>query len=412
MKNNQLSFPGGININYLLPFTKPMNAFSVMSYILVFGLFAMGCGNAASDDTSKKEDAVSALIKDTLTLNEKQLASAGISVGQVSVGDVSTEIQLMGMVEASPQGRVSVGSLLGGMVKQISVKAGDVVRAGQTLCAIENLTVVDWQEAYLTAEADGYVLAQEAERQKELYQNKASSLKVYQQAESAWKGNLAKREALLQRLGSVGISKEQVKRGIQRLIWVKSTSAGVVESVLVHEGQTVTDNANLVEVLSDAGAQWVLSGFEAQTSLVQVGMKVEMGPAEGGTSQAINGRVAAVSPSIQSDRTWKIYCVPQGSSNGKGHGLRVGQAIKGKISVQSSNALLLPESAVFQRDGKHFCFVKLTTPQGDRYVLTPIVVVGNHEQSVIVGNPPKDPVVLKGAYSLWMMWDAQQSAEE
>jgi hypothetical protein len=54
----------------------------------------------------------------------------------------------------------------------------------------------------------------------------------------------------------------------------------------------------------------------------------------------------------------------------------------------------------------------LTTPQGDRYVLTPIVVVGNHEQSVIVGNPPKDPVVLKGAYSLWMMWDAQQSAEE
>lgn len=412
MKNNQLSFPGGININYLLPFTKPMNAFSVMSYILVFGLFATGCGDAASDDTSKKADAVSALTKDTLTLNEKQLASAGISVGQVSVGDVSTEIQLMGMVEASPQGRVSVGSLLGGMVKQISVKAGDVVRAGQTLCAIENLTVVDWQEAYLTAEADGYVLAQEAERQKELYQNKASSLKVYQQAESAWKGNLAKREALLQRLGSVGISKEQVKRGIQRLIWIKSTSAGVVESVLVHEGQTVTDNANLVEVLSDAGAQWVLSGFEAQTSLVQVGMKVEMGPAEGGTSQAINGRVAAVSPSIQSDRTWKIYCVPQGSSNGKGHSLRVGQAIKGKISVQSSNAFLLPEFAVFQRDGKHFCFVKLTTPQGDRYVLTPIVVIGNHEQSVIVGNPPKDPVVLKGAYSLWMMWDAQQAAEE
>jgi multidrug resistance efflux pump len=150
-----------------------------------------------------------------------------------------------------------------------------------------------------------------------LYQNKASSLKVYQQAESAWKGNLAKREALLQRLGSVGISKEQVKRGIQRLIWVKSTSAGVVESVLVHEGQTVTDNANLVEVLSDAGAQWVLSGFEAQTSLVQVGMKVEMGPAEGGTSQAINGRVAAVSPSIQSDRTWKIYCVLKGVRMGK-----------------------------------------------------------------------------------------------
>jgi membrane fusion protein, heavy metal efflux system len=411
MKNNQIDFQGSTIKNKFSQFIHFGKVLHFGFLALVLGLLFAGCGGKNGGDATAAEVVQTAQSKDTLKLNAKQVSNAGISVGPVSVGDVSTEIQLMGVVEASPQGRVSVGSLLGGMVKKIAVKAGDVVREGQTLCAIENLTVVDWQEGYLTAEADGFVLAQEAERQKELYQNKASSLKVYQQAESAWKGNLAKREALLQRLGSVGISKEQVKKGIQRLIWVKSSSAGVVESVLVHEGQTVSDNANLVEVVSNSGAQWVLSGFETQTSLVRVGMKVEMGPAEGGTSSVVNGRVAAVSPSIQSDRTWKIYCAPQ-SKLGRIDGVRVGQAIKGRIAVQSNNAYLLPESSVFQRDGKHFCFVKSILNQADVYVLTPIVVVGNHEQSVIISNPPKDPVVLKGAYSLWMMWDAQQSAEE
>ena len=116
------------------------------------------------------------------------------------------------------------------------------------------------------------MLEQEAERQKELYQAKASSLKNYQQAEALMKMNRAKQEALLERLASVGIGKEQLKKGIQRWISVKASVGGVVESVLVHEGMTVADNANLMEVLSNAGAQWVLSGYEGQTGLVKVGM--------------------------------------------------------------------------------------------------------------------------------------------
>lgn len=382
--------------------------------LFLVALMSVGCGD--SQEKSSPSAATEAQVGagnpgDTLVLNAKQMANGGIVVGVVGRADVNTELQLMGQLEASPQGRVSVGSLVGGMVKKISVKSGDVVRAGQLLCAIENLQVIDWQEAYLTAEAEGVMLGQEAERQKELYQAKASSLKNYQQAEALMKMNRAKQEALLQRLASVGIGKEQLKKGIQRWISVKASVGGVVESVLVHEGMTVADNANLMEVLSNAGAQWVLSGYEGQTGLVKVGMSVELSPAEGGASSAIVGRVAAVSPSIQSDRTWKIYCVPVNKVDRK-VSLRVGQAIKGKIAVQSNGAFVLPESAVFQRDGKYFCFTQSGGTGSTTFLLTPIVVIGQHEQSVVLSNPPAQPVVTQGAYSLWMMWDAKQSAEE
>ncbi|MEK0439606.1 MAG: hypothetical protein RLZZ504_522 [Bacteroidota bacterium] len=386
----------------------------VLFMLFLVALMSVGCGD--SQEKSSPSAATEAQVGagnpgDTLVLNAKQMANGGIVVGAVGRADVNTELQLMGQLEASPQGRVSVGSLVGGMVKKISVKSGDVVRAGQLLCSIENLQVIDWQEAYLTAEAEGVMLGQEAERQKELYQAKASSLKNYQQAEALMKMNRAKQEALLQRLASVGIGKEQLKKGIQRWISVKASVGGVVESVLVHEGMTVADNANLMEVLSNAGAQWVLSGYEGQTGLVKVGMSVELSPAEGGATSAIVGRVAAVSPSIQSDRTWKIYCVPVNKADRK-VSLRVGQAIKGKIAVQSNGAFVLPESAVFQRDGKYFCFTQSGGTGSTTFLLTPIVVIGQHEQSVVLSNPPAQPVVTRGAYSLWMMWDAKQSAEE
>jgi membrane fusion protein, heavy metal efflux system len=386
----------------------------VLFMLFLVALMSVGCGDSQKQSSPSAADEAQVGAGnpgDTLVLNAKQMANGGIVVGAVGKADVNTELQLMGQLEASPQGRVSVGSLVGGMVKKISVKSGDVVRAGQLLCAIENLQVIDWQEAYLTAEAEGVMLGQEAERQKELYQAKASSLKNYQQAEALMKMNRAKQEALLQRLASVGIGKEQLKKGIQRWISVKASVGGVVESVLVHEGMTVADNANLMEVLSNAGAQWVLSGYEGQTGLVKVGMSVELSPAEGGASSAIVGRVAAVSPSIQSDRTWKIYCVPVNKADRK-VSLRVGQAIKGKIAVQSNGAFVLPESAVFQRDGKYFCFTQSGGTGSTTFLLTPIVVIGQHEQSVVLSNPPSQPVVTQGAYSLWMMWDAKQSAEE
>jgi hypothetical protein len=75
---------------------------------------------------------------------------------------------------------------------------------------------------------------------------------------------------------------------------------------------------------------------------------------------------------------------------------------------------VLPDSAVFLRDGKNFCFVRIASsnPKKSAYVLTPIVVTGKQKNKVIVAQAPNGPIVVGGAYSLWMMWDASRNTEE
>jgi hypothetical protein len=75
---------------------------------------------------------------------------------------------------------------------------------------------------------------------------------------------------------------------------------------------------------------------------------------------------------------------------------------------------VLPDSAVFLRDGKYFCFVRTssTNPKTTAYVLTPIVVTGKQENKVILANSPQGSVVVGGAYSLYMMWDASRNSED
>jgi hypothetical protein len=132
----------------------------------------------------------------------------------------------------------------------------------------------------------------------------------------------------------------------------------------------------------------------------------------------VPGKVVALSPVIENDRSWKVYCKPNASTKAENGGaftsVKIGQAVKGKLVLSAIESPVLPDSAVFLRDGKNFCFVQTgsNNPKMKAYALTPIVVVGRQKNQVVLSQSPKGNVVVGGAYSLWMMWDASRNAEE
>lgn len=384
-----------------------------------FSLSIMGCGGGAKDASASEVASSSA--SDTLYLDDAQRVNAGIVVADVQRELVNSEVNLLGRIVSSPEGEVSISSAVGGLLKRINVKPGDRVKKGDVLCEIENLQVVDWQEGYLIAESEGEVLKSDLDRQREMYAAKASSLKSYQMAEAAYKGNQARKAGLVQRLMSVGITIDQVRAGIQRRVIIKAPSSGSVVSVNVNLGMSVADNAGVMTLAMDGAGIWVLTGYEGQTSSVKVGMDVKLSPAEGGASHSIPGKVVAVSPVIETDRSWKIYCKPKGSAFDRKNSetipadqVKIGQAVQGKIILNAIESVVLPDSAVFLRDGKYFCFVKMVSPDPKKtaYVLTPIVVTGKQDHKVVLANSPQGAVVVGGAYSLYMMWDASRNSED
>ena len=365
---------------------------------------------------------MSSAASDTLYLDDVQRVNAGIVVKDIQRELVNTEVNLLGRVVSSPEGEVSISSAVGGLLKRINVKPGDRVKKGDVLCEIENLQVVDWQEGYLIAESEGEVLKSDLDRQREMYAAKASSLKSYQMAEAAYKGNEARKAGFVQRLMSVGITINQVRAGIQRRVTIKAPSSGSVVSVNVHVGMSVADNAGVMTLALDGSGIWVLTGYEGQTSMVKVGMNVDLSPAEGGATQRVPGKVVALSPIIEADRSWKIYCKPNIAASVSRNtsvpvnpaDVKIGQAVQGKLILNAVESMVLPDSAVFLRDSKNFCFVRISSsdPKKTAYVLTPIVVTGRQKNKVILAQSPSGPIVVGGAYSLWMMWDASRNTEE
>ena len=403
------------------PFVKGMKIFELRWVVLAFlSASIIGCGGGSKEAVAA--EVVSSAASDTLYLDDVQRVNAGIVVKDIQRELVNTEVNLLGRVVSSPEGEVSISSAVGGLLRRINVKPGDRVKKGDVLCEIENLQVVDWQEGYLIAESEGEVLKSDLDRQREMYAAKASSLKSYQMAEAAYKGNQARKAGLVQRLMAVGITIDQVRAGIQRRVTIKAPSSGSVVSVNVHVGMSVADNAGVMTLALDGAGIWVLTGYEGQTSMVKVGMDVDLSPAEGGAARSVPGKVVALSPIIETDRSWKIYCKPNiAASVGRNTSgpvnpadVKIGQAVRGKLILNAVESIVLPDSAVFLRDGKNFCFVRISSsdPKKTAYVLTPIVVTGRQKNKVIIAQSPSGPIVVGGAYSLWMMWDASRNAEE
>lgn len=402
------------------PFVKGMKIFKLRWVVLAFlSASIIGCGDGSK--VAAAAEVMSSAASDTLYLDDVQRVNAGIVVKDIQRELVNTEINLLGRVVSSPEGEVSISSAVGGLLKRINVKPGDRVKKGDVLCEIENLQVVDWQEGYLIAESEGEVLKSDLDRQREMYAAKASSLKSYQMAEAAYKGNEARKAGFVQRLMSVGITINQVRAGIQRRVTIKAPSSGSVVSVNVHIGMSVADNAGVMTLALDGSGIWVLTGYEGQTSMVKVGMNVDLSPAEGGATQRVPGKVVALSPIIETDRSWKIYCKPINATsvnqNAEGKNVanvKIGQAVQGKLILNAVESMVLPDSAVFLRDSKNFCFVRISSsdPKKTAYVLTPIVVTGRQKNKVILAQSPSGPIVVGGAYSLWMMWDASRNTEE
>ena len=403
------------------PFVKGMKIFELRWVVLAFlSASIIGCGGGSKEAAAA--EVVSSAASDTLYLDDVQRVNAGIVVKDIQRELVNTEVNLLGRVVSSPEGEVSISSAVGGLLKRINVKPGDRVKKGDVLCEIENLQVVDWQEGYLIAESEGEVLKSDLDRQREMYAAKASSLKSYQMAEAAYKGNEARKAGFVQRLMSVGITINQVRAGIQRRVTIKAPSSGSVVSVNVHVGMSVADNAGVMTLALDGSGIWVLTGYEGQTSMVKVGMDVDLSPAEGGATQRVPGKVVALSPIIEADRSWKIYCKPNIAASVSRNtsvpvnpaDVKIGQAVQGKLILNAVESMVLPDSAVFLRDSKNFCFVRISSsdPKKTAYVLTPIVVTGRQKNKVILAQSPSGPIVVGGAYSLWMMLDASRNTEE
>ncbi len=367
-----------------------------MRYILLITttLLLAACGN-----NKKQAPAEETVTTGSVTLNKEQLANAGISTGVAEQRAISSVIKVTGKIDVPPQNMVSVSFPLGGYLKSTKLLSGMHVRKGEVIATMEDQAYIQLQQDYLTARARQQYLENEYQRQRELNQSKASSDKVFQQAEAEYKSNKITISSLGQKLQLIGINPDRLHEGsISRSVNIYSPIDGFVSKVNVNIGKYVNPADVLFELVNPQDIHLALTVFEKDISKLAIGQKLVA--YTNNSDKKYPCEIILIGQDVSPERNIEVHCHFEQYDKT----LVPGMYMNADIETHNRQWPVVPEDAVVNYEGKQYIFAAYS---GNRYELKE-VTTGDTENGFIALTSAKgidlrtQPVVMSHAYTLLM----------
>ena len=301
-------------------------------------------------------------------------------------GELVKSIESNGEIYATEL--IDVGAQVGGQIKKLYVKLGDVVKAGDMIAEIDSATQqnnVDTKKAQLgiyEAKLNSAKVALEIsktkfKREQELFAKNATSKEEFENA----KNTLAANEASLKEIeaqiaqAKISLNTAQIDLGYTKIIAPKG---GVVVSVQVEEGQTVNSNQTtptIVNIADLSKVQLKMEIAEGDITKIKVGSKVEysilseqnrkfyasISSIDPGLTTLSNGKYKTTSSSgatASSSSSSAIYYYAKAIVDNPDGTLRIGMTTQNTIILDSAkDAVIVPSIAVKNEDGKSVVYV-------------------------------------------------------
>ena len=301
-------------------------------------------------------------------------------------GELVKSIESNGEIYATEL--IDVGAQVGGQIKKLYVKLGDVVKAGDMIAEIDSATQqnnVDTKKAQLgiyEAKLNSAKVALEIsktkfKREQELFAKNATSKEEFENA----KNTLAANEASLKEIeaqivqAKISLNTAQIDLGYTKIIAPKG---GVVVSVQVEEGQTVNSNQTtptIVNIADLSKVQLKMEIAEGDITKIKVGSRVEysilsepnrkfhasLSSIDPGLTTLSNGKYATTTSSgstTSSSSSSAIYYYAKAIVDNPDGTLRIGMTTQNTIILDSAkDAVIVPSIAVKKEDGKSVVYV-------------------------------------------------------
>ena len=366
-----------------------------MKNILTITLFLIlcSCGNKKSEEETTQTPA----LENVTTLTDAQIKNAGIETGKIESKEISSTIKLNGKIDVPPQNLVSISVPMGGYLKYTKLLEGMYVTKGQSLCVVEDQQYIQLQEDYLLAKAKiGYAKA-EFERQKELNQSKASSDKVYQQAQAEYNSLSVMVQSYGEKLKFAGINPNNVSaKSISKSINIFSPISGYVTKVNVNIGKYVSPSDVLFEIVNPSDIHLALTVFEKDINNMAIGQTV-IAYTNTNPNKKYPCKIILIGQDFTQNRSTEMHC----HFNDYDKTLLTGMYMNAEIELHSQKSNALPIDAIVNFENKNYVFIAIGNKQFEMKEVT----LGNTENGFteIISNDLKNlDIVTKGAYNLLM----------
>ena len=345
-------------------------------------------------DVSAEEEQMS---NDEVQLNDVQAKTLSFQLGSTSMGKMSSTIQLQGKIDLPPQNIVSVNFPLGGYLRNTKLIPGMQVRKGDIIALMEDQSIVQLQQDYLSAKAKQELVKQEFVRQQALINANAGTSKSYQLAETEMKMQSVLVKSLSEKLKLIGIDPLTLNEtNISGQLAVRSTINGYVSKVHVNIGKFVQPTETMFELIDPDDIHAALTIFEKDLPYIKIGNTVKI-HFMGETEKKYPAQVILVNKGIDDDRTATAHC----HFSVHPTQLYPGMLIQAEVAVSNKEVAVLPDEAIVRSGNQQYVFYK----KSDKlFAMIPVTtgLSSNGKTEIVSGleKIPQNSIVLNNAYQL------------
>lgn len=350
---------------------------------------------ACSSD-KKTEKIVNETIENTVVLTEAQKKNMILETVKLQEQIISSNIKVNGKIDVPPQNMVSVSMPLGGYLKSTKLLPGMHLKKGEVIATMEDMQYIQLQQDYLTTQSKLQYLEMEFNRQRELNQSKASSDKVFQQAQMNYNSHKIALSALAEKLKLININPQMLsEKNLSKSVNLYSPIDGYVSKVNVNIGKNVNPSDVLFELVNTSDIHLNIKVFEKDLEKLAIGQRVIAYNNQSDKKHLCD--IILISQDLSPERTAEVHCHFKDYDKS----LLPGMYMNADIETKEHKVLAISEEAIVNFESKNYVFIM----ENEKYVFTE-VEIGKKENGfieIINANSLKDrSIVTKGAYTLLM----------
>lgn len=354
---------------------------------------------ACKPSTTTKVSAEKEVIN-TVKLNDAQLKNAQLSTGKLEQKTMSYKLKVNGKISIPVQNAISISAPLGGYLKWTNLTDGKQVKKGEIIASLEDQQYIQIQQDYLSAKAQFSGIEKEYLRQKSLNANKATSDKIFENAEATYLSQKILIKSLSEKLKLIQINPDQLNEtNLSRNINIYSPINGFVRSVKTTIGRYVSPTEVLFELTNPSDLYLSLTVFEKDINKLKIGQEI-IAYSNQSSQEKFKGKIQTIGKDISADRSLTVYC----TFNTKDQTLIPGMYMNAEIDVASSLEYVIPNEAIVKNEGKEYVFIQ----QNPTTFKMTEVISGTSDNGLTQisipnsANTADDIFVTKGAYTLLM----------
>lgn len=368
-----------------------------MKQNVILVLFVVALLFSCNSKTVEKDAEEEVGIANEVELSDAQLKSLSLQFGGMTKQKMNTSLQLQGKIDLPPQNVISVNFPLGGYLRNTNLIPGMQVKKGDVLAIMEDQSIIQLQQDYLSAKVKYDLIKQEFDRQQTLFQSNAGTSKAFQQAEGELKIQAVLVKSLFEKIKLIGLDPSVLNEStISGQLPIRSSINGYVSKVNVNIGKYVQPTETMFELIDPDDIHAALTIFEKDLPYVKIGNMVTI-QFMGESAKSYSAKVILVNKDIDEDRTATAHC----HFSEHPTQLYPGMLIQAEVAVSDREVDVLPDAAIVQSGSKHFVFHKTADK---KFVMVPVVTGltynGVTEIKSGLEKFPTGSIVLNKAYQL------------